>query len=110
MTPEESLIDDYVTASRVILARLGDHLMTLDELRDSHKHASLDHFGLTADPAAYEGNLQQLVSSHVERFDTHMGAYLRYAHIVLTYMVFEDRLHAFGELISVTGRGASFVP
>jgi hypothetical protein len=110
MTPDESLIDDYVTASGVMLARLGDHLVTLDELRDSHKHASLDHFGLTADPAAYEGNLQKLVSSHVERFDTHIGAYLRYAHVVLTYMVLEDRLHAFGQLISATHRGAPFVP
>jgi hypothetical protein len=109
MTPEESLIDNYVTTSGVMLAGLGDHLMTLDELRDSHKHASLDHFGLTADPAAYKGNLQRVVSSHVARFDTDMGAYLRYAHVVLTYMVLEDRLHAFGQLISAMRRGAAFV-
>lgn len=93
-----------------MFARLADHLVTLDQLRDSHKHASLDHFGLTADPAAYKGNLQQLVSSEVERFDTHMGAYLRYAHVVLTYMVLEDRLHAFGQLIPAIRRGVPFDP
>jgi hypothetical protein len=110
MTPEEALIDRYVCESSVMLARLGDHLVTLDELRDSHKHDSLSHFGLSANPAAYEGDLQRLVSSHIDRYDTHMGAYLRYAHVILTYMVLEDRLHAFGEVISATHRGAAFDP
>jgi hypothetical protein len=109
MTPQESLIDEYIVASGTMLAQLGCHLITLDELRNSHKHASLDRFGLTADPAAHKGNVQRVVSSHVQRFDTHMGAYLRYAHVVLTYMTLEDRLYAFGQLISLTGRGAPFV-
>ena len=110
MSPEESLIDQYVTDSGVMFARLGDHLMTLDDLRNSHKHATLNHFGLTADPTSYKGNLQKLVSSHLERYDTHMGNYLRYAHVVMTYMVLEDRLHAFGQAISATHLGPQFIP
>jgi hypothetical protein len=57
-----------------------------------------------------KGTSGGFVSSHVARFDTHMGSYLRYAHVVLTYMVLEDRLHAFGQLISAMRRGAPFVP
>jgi len=93
-----------------MLAQLGAHLTKLDELRNSHKHASLHHFGITADPSKYQGNLRKLVLSHVDRYDIHMGTYLRYAHVVLTYMVLEDRLHAFGQLILATRRGAAFVP
>jgi len=110
MTTEEALIDRYVCESGAMLARLGDHLITLDGLRDSHKHVSLAHFGLTPDPTAYDGNLQRLVSSHLDRYDTHMGGYLRYAHVVLAYIVLEDRLHAFGQLIFATHRGSPFAP
>jgi hypothetical protein len=39
-----------------------------------------------------------------------MGTYLRYAHVILTYVVFENRLHAFGQLVSATHRGAPFLP
>lgn len=110
MTPDKSLIDQHVTDSAVMLARLGDHLMTLDGLRDSQKNSALGHFGLKAKPEAYEGNLRKLVSSHIERYDAHMGGYLRYAHVLLVYMVFEDRLHAFGQVISATRRGDHFNP
>jgi len=108
MNTEQALIDEYIYESGAMFARLGDHLVTLDGLRDSHKQISLEHFGLTADPTAYEGNLQKLVSSHLDRFDTHMAGYLRYAHVVLAYIVMEDRLHTFGQLISETHRGSRF--
>jgi hypothetical protein len=109
MTAEEGLIDRYVVAGAEMLARLGDHLVTLDELRESHKHVSLEQFGLD-DATAYDGNLNTLVSSHLDRYDVHMATYLRYAHVILTYMVLENRLEAFGQLISATNRGTPFVP
>lgn len=110
MSNNEELIDKYVTDSCVMFARLGDHLTTLDELRDSYKHTSLEQFGLKANPASYGSTLHDIVLAHLERCDVHMGTYLRYAHVVLTYMVLEDRLHAFGQLILATGRGAPFIP
>lgn len=109
MTSEETLIDHYVTESGVMLARLGDHLLTLDELRVSHKHASLETFGLTK-TASNSGTVTALLSSHTERYDVHMANYLRYAHVVLTYMIFEDRLHAFGRVIAATKGGPEFAP
>jgi hypothetical protein len=108
MTSEETLIDHYVTETGTMLARLGDHLLTLDELRDSQKHASLDTFGLT-ESAPNSENVAALLSSHAERYDVHMANYLRYAHVVLTYMIFEDRLQAFGRIVAATKRGAAFV-
>ena len=110
MKREEALVDKYVTDSGVMFARLGDHLLILDHLRDLHKHASLDQFGLRANPAIYEGNLGNIVISHLKRYDVHMATYLKYAHVVLTYIVLEDRLHAFGQLIAALSRGASFAP
>lgn len=109
MTTEEALIDKYVTAGVEMLARLGDHLVTLDELRESDKHVSLEHFGLD-DSTVYDGNVNALVSSHLNRYDVHMATYLRYAHVILTYMVLENRLEAFGQMIAATNRGTPFVP
>jgi hypothetical protein len=91
-----------------MLARLGDHLLTLDGLRDSHKHASLDALGLT-ESAPNSENVAALLSSHAERYDVHMANYLRYAHVALTYMIFEDRLQAFGGIVASARRGAAFV-
>lgn len=108
MTSEETFIDHYVTETGAMLARLGDHLLTLDELRDSQKYASLDAFGLT-ESAPNSENVAALLSSHAERCDVHMANYLRYGHVVLTYMIFEDRLQAFGRIVAATKRGVPFV-
>jgi hypothetical protein len=108
MTSEETVIDHYVTETGTMLARLGDHLLTLDELRDSHKGASLDAFGLT-ESALNSDTVAALLSSHAERYDVHMANYLRYSHVVLTYLVFEDRLQAFGRMVASTKRGPTFV-
>jgi hypothetical protein len=109
VTTEEVLIDQYVTETQVMLARLGDHLISFDSFREEHKFSSLDQFGLrTEQTETYCENLQQLVSAHLDRFDVHMADYLRYAHVLLTYMVFENRLDAFGRLISETGKGPPF--
>lgn len=107
MTPEEAMIDAYVTETQLMLVRLGDHLITLDELRDGQKHAALSHFGFSNDPQAHEGPARQVVESHLERYDGHMATYLRYSHVVLTYLVFEDRLSAFGKMVAATRTGAS---
>lgn len=109
MTAEEVLIDKYVAAGAEMFARLGDHLVTLDELRESHKHVSLEQFGRD-DATRYDGNLNVLVSSHLDRYDVHIGNYLRYAHVILTYIVLENRLEAFGQVISKTNKGMPFVP
>ena len=90
-----------------MLARLGDHLVTLDALREWTKHSALDAFGL--DAAAPSNPWAAVISSHNDRYDVHMATYLRYAHIVLTYIVLEHRLEAFGALIAATRRGARFV-
>ena len=89
-----------------MLARLGDHLVTLDALRDWSKHAAVEAFG--SDEAAASVPVSALLSSHKERYDVHMATYLRYAHIVLTYMVLEHRLEAFGALVAATNRGSAF--
>lgn len=106
MTNEEQLIDEYVTDGEVMLARLGDHLVTLEALRDWSKHAALEAFGLGEAPASAPSSA--LLSSHNNRYDVHMATYLHYAHIVLTYMVLEHRLEAFGALIAATNRGQAF--
>lgn len=90
-----------------MLAHLGDHLVTLDELRDGQKHAALAHFGFNADPNAHTGIKRQIVESHLERYDGHMATYLRYSHIVLAYLVFEDRLFAFGRILAATRKDVS---
>lgn len=90
-----------------MLARLGDHLVTLDALRESTKHAAIEAFGL--DAATQSESLDALLTSHNDRYDVHMVTYLRYAHIVLTHMVLEHWLEAFGVLIVATRRGAPFV-
>ena len=109
MTAEQKLIDNYIVEVGDMFARLGHHLVTLDNLRDEHKHVALEQFGLVADPTIYDGNLHRLVASHIDHYDNQMGTYLRYAHVVLTYLVFEDRLHAFGRLRMATHRGNEFV-
>jgi len=108
VTTEERLIDQYVTEGQVMLARLGDHLVTLDALRDRTRQSGLEAFGLHTGTAS--APFAALLSSHKDRYDVHMATYLRYAHIVLTYMVLEDRLEAFGALIAATNRGAAFAP
>jgi hypothetical protein len=109
MTPHQELIDRYVTETHIMVARLGDHLLTLDELRDSHKHESLAAFGFD-DCLGISENVAALRVSHTERYDLHMANYLRYAHIVLTYMILENRLQAFGATVAATNRGPAFVP
>ncbi len=107
-TPEEELIDRFVTETCIMVARLGDHLLTLDKLRDSRKNASLSNHGFSADLSEQEGSIRSFVASHLERYDDHMASYLRYAHLVLSYIVLEDRLCAFGETIHALNRGAPF--
>ena len=93
-----------------MFSQLGDNLVTLDGLREAHKLVSLEHFGLTGDPAQFDENVRKLILAHLERYDTHMGSYLKYAHVALAYMTLEDRLYAFGGLMSATHRGSSFIP
>lgn len=109
MTLEQALIDRYITDTETMVARLGDHLLTLDELRDSHKHESLAAFEFDQYSVMSE-NVAALRFSHVERYDVHMANYLRYAHIVLAYMILEDRLRAFGATVAATNRGPAFAP
>lgn len=109
-TLEEELIDRYVTETCVMDARLGDHLLTLDELRDSKKYSSLARCGLSAELSENEEGIRSFVASHLERYDDHMASYLRYAHLVLTYIILEDRMLAFGETMHSINRGSSFDP
>lgn len=109
-TREEALIDQFVTDTCVMDARLGDHLLTLDTLRDTGKNNSLAYFGFSADLSEHEGSIRSFVASHLERYDDHMAGYLRYAHLVLTYIILEDRLCAFGKTMHAINRGAPFDP
>jgi hypothetical protein len=103
---QEKIVDDYLVYWGLSDARLGDHLCTLDQLREAEKQTALRAFGFPADPEKLEGNLRNLVESHLERYDKHMGAYLRYSHVLLTYIVFESRIYAFSSVLAATRKDA----
>ena len=106
----DELKDIFVTETMVIDSRLGDHIVTLDELRNRQKLESLSRFGF--DPVIDQNKPynQKMVASHLERYDVHMAKYIYYAHVILTFIVFENRLISFGKTMKLINGGQEFDP
>lgn len=109
-TREEELVDQYVTETCVMDARLSDHFTTFDQLRNARMNDSLSHLGFSTNLSEHDEIIRSFLTSHIERYENHMANYLRYGHVVLTYIILEDRLYSFGKTIHAIDRGTHFDP